>query len=351
MHVNDWHTAVIPHWMRAGYPLPAAVAGAASVITIHNLAYQGGFDPTRYPREWINPDALSGATNGGHNLLAEGIAAADLVTTVSERYAQEITQPEYGEGLDELLRRRGNELKGIINGIDYEAFDPSRDPAIARSYSADDISGKRQCKAALQQEAGFDVAERTPLIGIVGRLADQKGFDLVAEIAEPFLREVDAQVVMLGTGEPRYHDLFRELAARNRRQLYVDLKFDGALAQRIYAGSDMFLMPSRFEPCGLGQLISLRYGTVPIVRFTGGLADTVSDYQPATRRGTGFVFRDYDSVALSFTLGRALETFRQPDRWEDIQIAGMRQDVSWQGSAARYAEAYEDAVARWGAAR
>src|SRR6266511_515492 len=234
VHVNDWHTAVIPHWMRSGYTLPWAVAGAASVITIHNLAYQGGFDPSRYPREWINPEALSGATNGSHNLLADGIAGADLVTTVSERYAEEITQPDYGEGLDELLRRRGNELKGIINGIDYEVFDPARDPAIARAYSADDISGKQECKAALQREAGFDVSARTPLIGIVGRLADQKGFDLVANIAEPFLR----------------------------------------------------------------------YGTVPIVRSTGGLADTVTDYQPATGRGTGFVFREYDAVALSLTLGR-----------------------------------------------
>jgi len=348
VHVNDWHTGVIPHWMQSGYALPSAVSGAASVITIHNLAYQGGFDPARYPAEWINPSALQ-AENGSHNLLAEGIGAADLVTTVSERYAEEITQPDYGEGLDDLLRRRRNELRGIINGIDYEVFDPGRDPAIARNYSADDVAGKSECKAALQREAGFDVSDRTPLIGIVGRLADQKGFDLVADIAEPLLREVDAQIVMLGTGEPRYHDLFRELAAHNRRQLAVHLKFDAALAQRIYAGSDMFLMPSRFEPCGLGQLISLRYGTVPVVRSTGGLADTVADYQPATRRGTGFAFRDYHSVPLAFTLGRALETFRQPDRWVEIQQQGMHQDVSWQQSANRYAEAYQEAVTRRGA--
>ena len=348
VHVNDWHTAAIPHWMRSGYELPGAVGSAASVITIHNLAYQGAFDPTLYPREWINPEVLSDAGDGSRNLLAEGISSADLVTTVSERYAEEITQPEYGEGLDDLLRRRSNELRGIINGIDYEAFDPSRDPALARQYSADDAVGKEACKAALQQEAGFDVSARTPLIGIVGRLADQKGFDLVAEIAEPFLREVDAQIVMLGTGEERYHDLFRELAAQNRRQLAVYLKFDAALAQRIYAGSDMFLMPSRFEPCGLGQLISLRYGTVPVVRFTGGLADTVADYQPATRRGTGFVFREYQPIALSLALGRALETFRQPDRWQEIQLQGMRHDVSWQRSAGKYVEVYEGAVARRG---
>jgi starch synthase len=347
VHVNDWHTAMIPHWMRQGYDLPSSLRGAASVITIHNLAYQGGFDPTLYPREWIAPDALDRA-GGGHNLLAQGIASADLVTTVSERYAEEITQPEYGEGLDELLRRRSNELRGIINGIDYDVFDPSNDLAIAERYSADNIDGKDACKAALQREAGFDVAPRTPLIGIVGRLADQKGFDLVAEIAQPFLAEVDAQIVMLGTGEPRYHDLFRELAARNRRQLAVDLKFDAALAQRIYAGSDMFLMPSRFEPCGLGQLISLRYGTVPVVRSTGGLADTVADYQPATRRGTGFVFRDYDQVALTLAIGRALGAYRDPERWREIQLQGMKQDLSWKRSAEKYSDAYGEAVERRG---
>jgi len=351
VHVNDWHTAVIPHWMRHGYDIPASFHSAASVITIHNLAYQGGFDPGLYPTEWIDPTALEPRADGSHDLLAQGIASADLVTTVSERYAEEITLPEYGEGLDELLRRRGNELKGIINGIDYDVFDPANDPAIAQPYSADSLDGKAACKAALQREAGFDVAPRTPLLGIVGRLADQKGFDLVAQIIEPFLAEVDAQIVMLGTGEPRYHDLFRELAAHNRRQLAVHLKFDAALAQRIYAGSDMFLMPSRFEPCGLGQLISLRYGTVPVVRSTGGLADTVVDYQSTTRRGTGFVFREYQPFALTLALGRALETYRDLDRWRDIQSQGMKQDVSWKGSAQKYVDVYQQAVERGGRAR
>jgi starch synthase len=350
VHVNDWHTAVIPHWLRGGYDLPASVRGAASVITIHNLAYQGGFDPALYPREWIDPGALD-RVGVGPNLLAQGIASADLVTTVSERYAEEITQPDYGEGLDGLLRQRSNELRGIINGIDYEVFDPANDPAIAAPYSADNLEGKDACKAALQREVGFDLAARTPLIGIVGRLADQKGFDLVAEIAQPFLAEVDAQIVMLGTGEPRYHDLFRELAAHNRRQLSVDLKFDAGLAQRIYAGADMFLMPSRFEPCGLGQLISLRYGTVPIVRSTGGLADTVADYQPATRHGTGFVFREYQPVALTLTIGRALGAYRDSDRWREIQLQGMQQDLSWKRSAEKYGSAYDEVVERRGSQR
>lgn len=348
VHVNDWHTAVIPHWMRGGYDLPASFASAASVITIHNLAYQGGFDPNRYPREWIDPKRLEPQADGSHDLLPQGIASADLVTTVSERYAEEITHPELGEGLDGLLRRRANELKGIINGIDYDVFDPAKDSAIIQQYSVDDLDGKDACKTALQREVGFDVAPRTPLIGIVGRLADQKGFDLVAEIVQPLLAEVDAQIVMLGTGEPRYHDLFRELAARNRRQLAVYLKFDAALAQRIYAGSDMFLMPSRFEPCGLGQLISLRYGTVPVVRSTGGLADTVADYQAATRRGTGFVFREYQPVALTLALGRALEAYRDRDRWREIQRQGMQQDVSWRGSAQKYIDAYQEAIERGG---
>jgi len=261
VHCNDWHTAIIPHWMHAQH----LGNGGASVITVHNLAYQG-------------------------------------------------------------------------------AFDPAKDPAIAQTYSVDSVEGKEVCKLALQREAGFDANPRTPLVGIVGRLADQKGFDLIAQVIEPLLAELDFQVVLLGTGELKYHELIRQLAAHNRPQLAAYLTFDAALAQRIYAGSDMFLMPSRFEPCGLGQLISLRYGTVPVVRATGGLADTVTDYQPTTRRGTGFVFRLYDSVSLVVALSRALEMYRQPDRWREIQEQGMRQDVSWGASARRYVDAYRDAI-------
>lgn len=344
VHVNDWHTAIVPHWMRTRHHLPAALESAASVLTIHNLAYQGPFEPSGYPPEWVDPGFLSQREDGGFDLLRQGIASADLITTVSERYAQEITTPDYGEGLERLLAGRQSHLWGILNGIDYEVFDPETDPALARPYSTDSLEGKEACKLALQREAGFDVNPRTPLVGLVGRLADQKGFDLVAEVLPLLLAEVDLQVVLLGTGEPRYHELFREMAARNRRQLAAFLTFDGALAQRIYAGADIFLMPSRFEPCGLGQLISLRYGTVPVVRTTGGLADTVTDYQPTTGRGTGFVFRRYHAVSLSWALGRALEVYRQPERWRDIQVQGMRQDFSWQRSARRYVDAYQEAI-------
>jgi starch synthase len=341
INCNDWHTGIIPHWMRTRGLAPSA----ASVLTVHNLAYQGGFDPHAYP-EWIEPSAIYQRSDGGNYILSQGIRDADIVTTVSERYAEEITTPEYGEGLQDLLTSRQNDLRGIVNGIDYEVFDPGRDPAIAERYTADALDGKAACKLALQREAGFDPSPRTPLVGMIGRLADQKGYDLVAQVLEPLLAETELQLVLLGTGEPEYHDLFRELAAHNRRQLAVWLTFDGALAQRIYAGSDMFLMPSRFEPCGLGQLISLRYGTVPVVRFTGGLADTVVDYQPATNRGTGFVFRNYDPVALTVAMGRALEIYRAPDRWREIQLRGMRQDLSWDASAQRYVNAYSDAIDR-----
>ncbi|MBM2813089.1 MAG: hypothetical protein HW416_3848 [Chloroflexi bacterium] len=276
--------------------------------------------------------------------MSQGIAGADLINTVSERYAEEITTPEYGEGLDGLLTARQNQLRGIVNGIDYDIFNPETDAAIAARYSVDALAGKVQCKAALQQEVGFDLNPRTPVVAMIGRLVDQKGFDLVAPILDRLLSEIDLQFVILGTGDPEYHEMLRERAARNRRQLAAFLTFDAALAQRIYAGADMFLMPSRFEPCGLGQLISLRYGTVPIVRSTGGLADTVTDYRGATHRGTGFVFRDYNAVALSVALGRALEVYRQPDRWLEVQVQGMRRDSSWAASASRYVDLYHEAI-------
>jgi len=343
IHCHDWHAAVVPHWLHHRADLPPAAQQAATVLTIHNLAYRGEVDPTAFP-EWLTPESLYPGPDGGFDLLSQGIRDADELTTVSERYAYEITTPEFGEGLEGLLTSRIHRLTGILNGIDYEVFDPATDRTIAENYSAADLSGKEACKLALQQEAGFDVGARRPLAGLVGRLVDQKGFDLIAEMLEPFLAEIDLQVVILGTGEERYQDMLRQLAARNRRQLAVYLTFDAALAQRIYAGADMFLMPSRFEPCGLGQLISLRYGTVPVARHTGGLVDTVIDYQPQTRRGNGFVFHRYHAVSLVAALSRALETYREPDRWRAIQMQGMSEDLSWSASARRYVQVYDEAL-------
>jgi starch synthase len=346
VHCHDWHTAIIPHLMRhARSALPPVLRNAASIMTIHNLGFQGGFDPPIYRPEWIEPSRLIFHPTRSYTLLTQGIVSADLVTTVSERYAHEITTPEYGEGLDDVLTRRQNELRGIVNGIDYDVYDPATDPNIAAHYSAADLHGKRLCKEALQLELGFDIGARRPLIGLVGRLFDQKGFDLVAEALERILAEIDVQVVILGTGEPHHEEVMRRLGSRNRRQLAVSLRFDPGLAQRIYAGADLFLMPSRYEPCGLAQMIALRYGTVPVVRATGGLADTVLDYQGATGRGTGFVFKRYDAISLVLALGRALEVYRSPERWENVQQQGMRQDFSWAASAHRYVVAYGEALA------
>jgi len=343
IHCNDWHTAMIAHWLHTRTDLPANARGAASLLTIHNLAYQGEFDPEALDLPWLDASTLEASPNGKYSFLTQGLHDADIINAVSERYAQEITTPEYGEGLDSVLRPRQNQLRGILNGIDFERFDPSTDKDIASNFSAEAPDGKIACKLALQQEAGFDVNARTPLIGLIGRLVDQKGFDLVAEILQPLTAEVNLQVVILGTGDPKYHDLLRELAAHNRRQIAAYLTFDEALAQRIYAGCDMFLMPSRFEPCGLGQMIALRYGTVPIVRQTGGLADTVVDYHPASDRGTGFVFKIYDDTALTFACGRALEVYPMTDQWRSLQQRGMRQDFSWIASAQKYVETYTEA--------
>jgi starch synthase len=348
---NDWHTAIIPRWLHERADLSAGLKKAASLLTIHNLAYQGDFDPAELELPWLDRASLQASPDGTFDFMTQGIYGADIINTVSETYAQEITTPSYGEGLDTLLRDRANQLRGILNGIDDQRFDPATDPDIAANYTADTLQGKAACKAALQQEVGFDLNPRTPLIGLIGRLVDQKGFDLVAQILEPLTAEVNLQVVILGTGEPKYHDLVRELAAHNRRQIAAYLTFDEALAQRIYAGCDLFLMPSRFEPCGLGQMIALRYGTVPIVRSTGGLADTVTDYQPMTDRGTGFVFRRYDATALTFALGRALEVYRQPDRWRSLQQQGMAQDFSWDASARKYVDIYREAQTIHGTGR
>jgi starch synthase len=343
IHCNDWHTAIIPQWLHTRKDIPEPARGAASLLTIHNLAYQGEFDPDELDLPWLDASTLDADEQGKYTFLTQGLRSADIINAVSERYAQEIATPEYGEGLDGLLRTKANQLRGILNGIDYDRFNPATDPDIAAKYGADALDGKLACKTALQQEAGFDVSARTPLIGLIGRLVDQKGFDLVAKILEPLTAEVNLQVVILGTGDPQYHELLRELASHNRRQIAAYLAFDEGLAQRIYAGCDLFLMPSRFEPCGLGQMIALRYGTVPVVRSTGGLADTVMDYQPATGRGWGFVFRRYDATALTFALGRALEVYRMPDQWRALQQQGMRQDFSWTASAGRYVDAYREA--------
>ena len=338
VHAHDWHTGLL-------VPLIARAGRSATVFTIHNLAYQGRtadaiLGKLELPRSPLPVEAL-----GECNPMARAIAAAGIVSTVSERYAEEIRTPELGEGLDALLRGRGGDLRGIVNGIDTTIFDPASDPAIAAPYTAADQRGKAVCKAALQRELALAVDPATPLLAVVGRLVEQKGIDLLTAVA-PDLLEGGAQLVVLGAGDPAYEERWRRLAERYAHRLALTLGFDAALAQRIYAGADLFLMPSRFEPCGLGQLIALRYGTIPVVRSVGGLADTIGDVDTDPRHGNGFTFAQYERAAFSGALARALRAFGRGTSWPALRERAMRTDHSWSVSAARYVDLYRDTVAR-----
>ncbi len=349
LHCQDWQTALLPVWLRAE-PRPAGLLETATLLTIHNLAYQGLFPAERLAvtglsRDLFTPQGLE--FYGKINLLKGGIIFADLVSTVSEQYAREIQTPEFGCGLDGVLRDRARDLIGILNGVDYTVWDPAVDPHIPARYTARDLSGKRICKETLQRDLGLDPDAEIPLLGMISRLVDQKGLDLVAATLE-IIVGLDAEFVLLGTGEPRYHDLFSGLHARYPTRVAVTLGFDEVLAHRIEAGADIFLMPSRFEPSGLNQLYSMRYGTLPVVRRTGGLADTVVDAtSEAVARGvaTGFVFDAYTPDAFLQAVKRALWAYRDRELWQRLQVTAMGQDFSWRRSASRYIEAYRRAMA------
>ena len=348
IHCNDWHTGIIPNWLETVYKSDPFFADTATVFTIHNLAYQGIFGPELLEFAGLaDYGLLPHPTDDGLSrvvvLMARGILFADMINTVSEKYAQEILTPEYGERLHPILAQRQDRLSGILNGLDYEVWNPATDRDISVNYDVDSLDRRVENKLALQREAGLSLAPDVLLIGIISRLADQKGFDILAEASDQ-LMEMDLQFVLLGTGEERYHRAFANVAGKYQGQAAVFLKFDGALAQRIYAGSDAFLMPSRFEPCGLGQLISMRYGSVPIVRSTGGLADTVQDFDPTTGLGNGFAFSDYSEEALLAAVERALETYRHKDTWRTLMERGMRADFSWGASARKYVELYHKAL-------
>lgn len=348
IHCNDWHTAIIPNWMATIYRSDPFFADTATVYTIHNLAYQGVFGYRileiagidEYGFVYPQISELANAVD----LMGRGILFADIVTTVSETYAKEIRTSEFGEKLDPLLRDRADVLYGILNGVDYEEQNPATDKYIAKNYDIDSLDAKLENKVALQKEANLPQDPDTPLIGLISRLANQKGFDILGRSIDHLLDLTNVQVVLLGTGDQHYHEMFSNLARQFPQKVSVFLTFNAALAQKIYAGTDMFLMPSRFEPCGLGQLIAMRYGSVPIVRATGGLADTVEDINPARGYGTGFVFKAYDRWALFAAVIRALETYRYKDIWRTIQERGMRADFGWQTSARKYVSAYERAL-------
>jgi starch synthase len=346
-HAHDWQAGLTPVYLRTLYANHPTIGGARTVFTIHNLAYQGLFEPDWLPRLDL-PWSLLGIDQlefwGRISFLKGAINFSDVITTVSPTYAREIQTPELGFGFDGILRRRAADLFGILNGIDTNEWDPERDPFTPEPFSAGDLSGKRSAKAAVlsryQLAAGEPALDRL-LIGMISRMVDQKGFDLIAELADE-LPALDAGIVVLGTGEPRYQDLWRSLASAHPDRIGAKIGFDEPLAHLIEAGADIFLMPSRFEPCGLNQMYSLRYGTVPVVHAVGGLADTVVDGV------TGFTFDNYSPNALLQTIRRALEAYRDRERWTALQKAGMRQDHSWDRSALEYVKIYERVLAARG---
>ena len=348
IHCHDWHTGLIPNWLRTTDRHAPEFADTASVFTIHNLEYQGHFDPSVLEAAGLASDGLiphpsRADLSDVFVFIARGILFADKVSTVSPRYAGEILTPAYGHDLDPLLRDREPDLHGILNGIDTETANPATDPHLASRYALETLDHRAPNKAALQQAVGLPVQANTPLLGMVTRLAEHKGLDLLLA-SLPHILDRGAQLVVLGLGEPRYEEALRELALAHPDQVAAAIRFDNPLASLIYAGSDIFLMPSRHEPCGLGQLIAMRYGSVPVVRATGGLADTVADVNPSNDTGVGFVFNRYDPIDFFGAVARALEVYRFPDAWRGGIRRGMTRDSSWDVSAAAYQRLYADAL-------
>jgi len=348
IHCNDWQTALIPVNLKTRYAEDPVLSKIGTVLTIHNLAYQGMFEPAAL--EAIGLDRSLFTVDGlefyGHaNFLKGGLLFADVLNTVSKTYAQEIQTTEYGERLDGVLAGRRADLYGILNGVDYVEWDPATDRFIAANYDARNLGAKAANKAALQRRYGLAERGEAPLFGLVSRFAGQKGLDILAEVLPHFL-QLEAQFVLLGTGEPHYEELLSSLAKRFPDKMGVSLAFDNPLAHLIYAGSDMFLMPSRYEPCGLGQIISLRYGTIPVVRSTGGLADTITDFKPETREGNGFAFEDYSAAALMGAMARGMMSFGAKPLWSRLIQNAMACDFSWDRSAREYQDLYRRAVER-----
>ena len=346
IHCNDWQTGLIPAYIRAGFGM-GMFDRSAAVFTIHNMAYQGLFDFDKFQLTGL-PDWFYDIRGlefwGQMSMLKAGIVFSRLVTTVSRQYALEIQTPEYGCGLEGVLQDRKNDLFGIINGADYDEWNPSTDPFIAGRYTVRDISRKLACKKDLLAECGLsNKLYSVPLIGSISRLVDQKGFDLIAPAIEKIL-DLGACYILLGTGDPVFENTFRKVAQRYKNRMKFICAYDNRLAHKIEAGCDMFLMPSRYEPCGLNQIYSLKYGTVPIVRATGGLDDTIIDYTTQDAAiGNGFKFKEYTADALFEAAQRAIEVYKDAPRWRDLMRAGMSCDFSWENSASRYLRLYEDA--------
>lgn len=336
IHANDWQAALLPRLLRTNYAWDRLFEQTRTVLTIHNLAYQG-----------YVPDGLAERLDGVRNCLEDGIRHADRIVTVSPTYAREIQTPEFGEGLHDLLRWRAGDLRGILNGMDTAVWNPATDSHVPATYDADNLDGKHQNRRALLKEFGLDAgdgdAAATLLVGIVSRFAKQKGLDLLLGVLDDVIHHTNVSFVILGSGDADLEDGFRHARDRHPGRLGLRVGYDDALAHRIEAGADAFLMPSRYEPCGLNQMYSMRYGTLPIVHATGGLVDTVTDVDEYPQDGTGFVFRDPNPHALAQALFRAADTFQDQKRWMEAVRRGMRKDFSWDQAAQAWMDVYRDA--------
>ena len=351
IHHHEWQTGLIPAYLKSIYRNDPLFYPTAVVFTIHNIAYQGLFKKekfwlTRLPMEMYNPEGIEFWER--INFMKAGIVYADVINTVSKKYSEEIQTSEYGYGLEGILKKREEDLYGIVNGVDYQEWDPSHDPQLIVGYDLNHLSGKRECKKDLLKELNLPLSlESSPLLGMISRLADQKGFDLLVEILEE-LFTLDIGFVLLGTGEQKYHDLFTQVAQKYPQKAGIRIAYDDRLAHKIEAGADLFLMPSKYEPCGLNQIYSLKYGTIPIVRATGGLDDTIMNYDPTTRRGNGFKFIRYDAKEFLNQIKVAIGFYSQPEHWKELVHNAMTSDFSWQRSAEAYLQLYRKALEKKG---
>ncbi|MGR3218795.1 MAG: glycogen synthase GlgA [Candidatus Anammoxibacter sp.] len=344
IHCHDWPTGLIPVYLKTIYKDDACFKETGTVFTIHNVVYQGVFESdkmemTGLPREVFNHNGIE--YHGKINFLKGGLAFSDFITTVSKAYANEIQTYEFGNGLDGILRHRSSVLRGIINGVDYEIWNPVKDQFIIKQFTGDDLSGKNDCKNDLLAEYELEFKENVPLIGMISRLDEQKGIDLLEEIIHD-LMGMNVQMCLLGTGKEKFHKFFNEIANRYKGKVGIKLVFDDSMAHKIEAGADIFLMPSKYEPCGLNQLYSLKYGTIPVVRNTGGLSDTINEYDPISGTGNGFKFQEYSGKEFLKAVQCAVETYNDNDNWQKLIKNAMNADFSWERSAKEYLELYEE---------
>ena len=342
-HCHDWQTALIPVLLRTLYDEDPSLSGIPTVFTIHNMGYQGIFSPDTLPLLMLPWDLFTITKLeffGKVNFLKGALTYSDFITTVSRKYAQEIQTVEYGFGLEGVLRSRASTVSGILNGVDYDEWHPATDRHIAANYTPESLAGKKECRRDLLTRFALDPETKAPVIGIVSRFAAQKGFDLIALAADRLAHE-DVKVCVLGSGDKTYEDLFRRLVRQYPGRFAAKFGYDNEMAHKVEAGADVFLMPSRYEPCGLNQIYSLKYGTVPVVRATGGLDDTIEPYDLRTGKGTGFKFHEYTPEALLTSVQAALALYAKPAEWRKLMLNGMARDFSWTVAAREYLKIYE----------